>query len=434
MAATRGAYLEHKAQVTGSEGERSLYPARFLKDGAISGSGYFVDTDSDVDKETKIKTLFYLDAFACPTPGTGSKGFIGAVIQGDTNASYHNPNRFSGLTTVHDSQTYEFLNDAGLNTKPGVAIVEGDLEQVWWANLYSIKFTVKSAFYANTKKIGFEYKVGSGDWILGAMSNINQASKSTITYEYRKNDSLGTQGQTLYLRAFAENAEGKMYSQEYSSAMGEKVYQILALKVENINDTTGTPTEIYIDETDFSNIVNLNTSSQSLGIEGFTSDLMTTEIVDGYYKGLDPDNPNRVYTYAGEFTKYDNATSTDSEGLPTGMPRLNKNFITNVVSDTYAIGQVTDPSSYPTVIQVSVGNTFVSANVHITGMESGQGLGTGRNVDIYLRRTNAENPSVNEDVFVKTIYIEPMLQFDDIFFAILSTGATDYDKFTFVEL
>ena len=216
--------------------------------------------------------------------------------------------------------------------------------------------------------------------------------------------------------------------------MGGKVYQLLALKVTNINDTTGTSTEIYMDETDYNNIANLTTSSQSLGIEGFTSDLMTTEIADGYYKGLDPNNPNRVYTYAGEFTKYDNATSTDSEGLPIGMPRLYKSFVTNVVSDTFAIGQVTDASSYPTVVQVTIGQTSVSANVQITGVETGQGLGSGRNADIYLRRTNANTPSVNEDIFVKTIYIEPMLQFDDTFVAVLSSAATDYDKFTFIEL
>lgn len=148
MAATRGAYLEHKAQVTGSEDERSLYPARFLKDGAVAGSGYFVETDSDVDKETKIKTLFYLDAFACPTPGTGSKGFVGAVIQGETNASYHNPGRFSGLTTVHDSQTYEFLNDAGLNTLPFVGVTSS--ENVLPYQVYNglkVSATVKSSFY-----------------------------------------------------------------------------------------------------------------------------------------------------------------------------------------------------------------------------------------------------------------------------------------------
>ena len=86
------------------------------------------------------------------------------------------------------------------------------------------------------------------------------------------------------------------------------------------------------------------------------------------------------------------------------------------------------------VVQVTIGQTSVSANVQITGMETGQGLGSGRNADIYLRRTNANTPSVNEDIFVKTIYIEPMLQFDDTFVAVLSSAATDYDKFTFIEL
>ena len=372
------------------------------------------------------------------------QGFIGYCYSRTSgNGLYHNWDnntspfvaRGSGVRVPTSAQaSAELLNDGGLNRKPDPLIVEGDAAQVWWANLYSIKFNVRSAFYDYTSKIGFEYKVNSGSWTLGAFTNVNQVAKNKTTYEFRKNDSLGTQGQTLYLRAFAENAEDKKYSQEYSSAMGEKVYQLLALKVTNINDTTGTSTEIYMNETDFNNITNLTTSSQSLGIEGFTSDLMTTEIADGYYKGLDPNNPNRVYTYAGEFTKYDNATSTDSEGLPIGMPRLYKSFVTNVVSDTFAIGQVTDSSSYPTVVQVTIGQTSVSANVQITGMETGQGLGSGRNADIYLRRTNANTPSVNEDIFVKTIYIEPMLQFDDTFVAVLSSATIDYDKFTFIEL
>ena len=372
------------------------------------------------------------------------QGFIGYCNSRTSgNGLYHNWDnntspfvaRGSGVRVPTSAQaSAELLNDAGLNRKPDPLIVEGDLAQVWWANLYSIKFTVRSCFYNGTSKIGFEYKINSGNWTLGAFTNVNQVAKAKTTYEFRKNDSQSTATNTIYLRAFGENAEGKMYSQIYSSALGEKVYQLLALKVVNINDTTGTSTEIYMNETDYNNIANITTSSQLLGIDGFTSDLMTTEIADGYYKGLDPSNPNRVYTYAGEFTMYTNATSTDSEGLPIGMPRLYKNFITNVVSGTYGIGQVTDSSSYPTVVQITVGATSISANVHITGMESGQGLGSGRNANIYLRRTNANTPSVNEDIFVKTIYIEPMLQFDDTFVAVLSSAATDYDKFTFIEL
>lgn len=421
-----------------------LFIAKFLQNttppsGDDWGDGYFNSTDTEAEKIAKIKGIFKIDGWIQVAKGTATTpdmGFIGYCNSRTSgNGLYHKTERFSGVRVPTTTQaSAELLNDGGLNIRPNPAIVEGDAAQVWWANLYSIKFNVRSAFYDYTSKIGFEYKVNSGAWTLGAFTNVNQVAKNKTTYEFRKNDSLGTQGQTLYLRAFAENAEGKKYSQEYSSAMGEKVYQLLALKVTNINDTTGTSTEIYMDETDYNNIANLTTSSQSLGIEGFTSDLMTTEITDGYYKGLDPSNPNKVYTYAGEFTMYTNATSTDSEGLPIGMPRLYKSFITNVVSDTFAIGQVTDASGYPTVIQVTTGATSVSANVRINGQESGQGLGSGRNADIYLRRTNANTPSVDEDIFVKTIYIEPMLQFDDTFVAVLSSAATDYDKFTFIEL
>lgn len=429
-----------------------LFIAKFLQNttppsGDDWGDGYFNSTDTEAEKIAKIKDIFKIDGWIQVAKGTATTpdmGFIGYCNSRTSgNGLYHNWDnntspfvaRGSGVRVPTSAQaSAELLNDAGLNRKPDPLIIEGDLAQVWWANLYSIKFTVRSCFYNGTSKIGFEYKINSGNWTLGAFTNVNQVAKSKTTYEFRKNDSQSTATNTIYLRAFGENAEGKMYSQIYSSALGEKVYQLLALKVVNINDTTGTSTEIYMNETDYNNIANITTSSQSLGVEGFASDLMSTEIADGYYKGLDPSNPNRVYTYAGEFTKYDNATSTDSEGLPIGMPRLYKSFITDVVSDTFAIGQVTDASGYPTVVQITAGATSVSANVRINGQESGQGLGSARNVDIYLERTNADNPSLNEDIFIKTISIEPYIQFDDNFTADLSNPATNYDKFKFKEI
>ena len=417
-----------------------LYIAKFLQNttppsGDNWGDGYFNSTDTEAQKIAKIKDIFKIDGWVQVAKGTATTpemGFIGYCnSRSSGNGLYHKTERFSGVRVPTTAQaSAELLNDGSLNTRPNPAIVEGDASQVWWANLYSIKFNVRSAFYDYTSKIGFEYKVNSGAWTLGAFTNVNQVAKNKTTYEFRKNDSLGTQGQTLYLRAFAENAEGKKYSQEYSSAMGEKVYQLLALKVTNINDTTGTSTEIYMNETDFNNIANLNTSSQSLGIEGFTSDLMTTEIADGYYKGLDPNNPNRVYTYAGEFTKYDNATSTDSEGLPIGMPRLYKNFAFALVDDTSATGVITDSSAYLNVIAITVGATTITNNVRITGM----GTGIGRNADIYLRRTNAATPAVNEDIPVGTIYIEPNVQFDTVFSADLGSAAIASDKFSFIEI
>lgn len=395
----------------------------------IWGDGYFNSGDSDALKLAKIKSIFRLDFLF-----RNNEGFIGAVATNGTNINFHSNTRFSRYRLQKDGITYIILNDAGLNRKPDLLIVEGDLAQVWWANLYSIKFTVRSCFYNGTSKIGFEYKINSGNWVVGAFTNVNQGAKDKTTYEFRKNDSQSTATNTIYLRAFAENAEGRMYSQIYSSALGEKVYQLLALKVVNINDTTGTSTEIYMNEIAYNNIANITTSSQSLGIEGFTSDLMTTKIADGYYKGLDPSNPNRVYTYAGGFTKYDNATSTDSEGLPIGMPRLYKSFITNVASDTFAIGQVIDTSGYPTAIRITAGATSISVNVRINGQESGQGLGSQRTANMYLRRTNANNPLLNEDIFIKQISIEPYIQFDDNFTAVFSTPTADYDIFTIIEI
>ena len=420
-----------------------LYVAKFLQNttppsGDNWGDGYFNAADIPPTAadwsaaNAKIKAIFKVDGFLCVPKGTTENGFIGFCYSRTSgNGLYHKTERFSGVRVpTTGNANAELLNDGGLNRKPDPLIIEGDAAQVWWANLYSIKFSVRSAFYDGTSKIGFEYKINSGSWVVGAFTEVNQVAKNKTTYEFRKNDSLSTVTNTLYLRAFAENAEGKMYSQTYSSALGEKVYQLLALKVTNINDTTGTTTAIYMNETDYNNIANITTSSQSLGVEGFTSDLMTTEIADGYYKGLDPANPNRVYTYSGEFTKYDNATSTDSEGMPTGMPRLYINFAGALVGDVSFTGRITDAPSYPTAIAISVGATAIGGNATITG----QGTGTPRNADIYLRRTNADNPSLNEDIYVATEYIEPNAVLYVNYTAVLSSAAAAYDKFSFIEI
>lgn len=459
MAAPTTSYKSEKLPVIkgnssgGIATQNDIYIAKFLQNttppsGDDWGDGYFNSTDTEAQKLAKIKNIFKIDGLCLVAKGAADgsaaeTGFVGYCNSRNSgNGLYHKTERFSGLKIPIGASgggaasTGELLNDAGLNTKPYCRIVQGDANQVWWANLYSVKMNLRSAYYFATTKHGFEYKINSGDWKTGLIHTTTTGVKTADTFEFRKNDSLANQGDTIYLRAIAFNDEGwRTDDVIYSHALADEVVQVLALKVTNINDTTGTSTEIYMTKADFDLIASLTTSSQSLGIEGFTSDLMNTEIANGYYKYLDAGNPNRVFTYSGEFTKYDNATTTDAEGLPTGMPRLYKNFITLSTDYTFATGVITDASIYPTVIQISPTTTTIGANVRITGVETGEGLGSPRTADIYLRRVNSTNPSLNEDVFVKTINIEPFLQYDDYFSATLTKGgATDNDKFTFIEL
>lgn len=421
-----------------------LYIAKFLQNttaqsGDTWGDGYFNAADIPPTAadwsaaNAKIKSIFKVDGFLCVPKGTTENGFIGFCYSRTSgNGLYHKTERFSGVrvpTTAHADA--ELLNDGGLNRKPVSDVVQDHANQVWWANMYSVRILARSAFYANTTRVGYDFKINSGAWTRGLTQLISLAPKTFGTYEVRQQDFGASQGDTIYLRAFATNEEGERISETiYSHALGDKISHLLALKVTNINDTTGTSTEIFMTQPDEALIADLNTSSQSLGIEGFTSDLMNTEIADGYYKGLDPANPNRVFTYAGEFTKYDIATGQDSEGLPTGMPRLYKNFAFALVEDTAATGFITDGSEYLNVIAIGTGVNGIGANVRITGM----GTGVGRYAEIYLRRTNAVTPSVNEDVPVGSIYIEPNVQFDTSFYASLSNVTIPYDKFSFIEI
>ena len=421
-----------------------LYIAKFLQNttppsGDNWGDGYFNAADIPPTAadwsaaNAKIKSIFKVDGFLCVPKGTTENGFIGFCYSRTSgNGLYHKTERFSGVrvpTTVNASA--ELLNDGGLNRKPVSDVVQDHANQVWWANMYSVRILARSAFYASTTRVGYDFKINSGAWTRGLTQIISLAPKTFGTYEVRLQDFGASQGDTIYLRAFATNEEGERISETiYSHALGDKISHLLALKVTNINDTTGTSTEIFMTQPDEALIADLNTSSQSLGIEGFTSDLMTTEIADGYYKGLDPANPNRVFTYSGEFTKYDVATGQDSEGLPTGMPRLYKNFAFALVDDTAATGFITDGSEYLNVIAIGTGVNGIGANVRITGM----GTGVGRYAEIYLRRTNAVTPSVNEDVSVGSIYIEPNVQFDTSFYASLSNVTIPYDKFSFIEI
>lgn len=443
------AYKTRRRKAGTPDVDVDLYIAKFLQNttaqtGDNWGDGYFNSTDTEAQKIAKIKDIFKIDGWIQVAKGTATTpemGFIGFChSRTSANGLYHNWDnntspfvaRGSGVrvpTTVNANA--ELLNDAGLNRKPVSDVVQDHANQVWWANMYSVRILARSAFYASTTRVGYDFKINSGAWTRGLTKIISLAPKTFGTYEVRQQDFGASQGDTIYLRAFATNEEGERISETiYSHALGDKISHLLALKVTNINDTTGTSTEIFMTQPDEALIADLNTSSQSLGIEGFTSDLMTTEIADGYYKGLDPANPNRVFTYSGEFTKYDIATGQDSEGLPTGMPRLYKNFAFALVEDTAATGFITDGSEYLNVIAIGTGVNGIGANVRITGM----GTGVGRYAEIYLRRTNAVTPSVNEDVSVGSIYIEPNVQFDTSFYASLSNVTIPYDKFSFIEI
>ena len=125
-------------------------------------SGYFNQTDSDATKKANILALFYLDEIQPIKTFDGTNyriGFIGLVLQGGTNEQFHKSTRFSGCFDVNGANWYQYMNDAGLNTK-------GNIIPAAWPNTFSdllaggikISSTVVSAFYTAKNRWGVRMK------------------------------------------------------------------------------------------------------------------------------------------------------------------------------------------------------------------------------------------------------------------------------------
>lgn len=373
------------------------------------------------------KELFYLDILVrLKDIATNEYFFVGCVTTGGENASYHKSTRI-GATKASGDNT---LLDAGLNTFAHSRVIIDHIDQVWWANMFSVRVEVRSAYYDSTSKVGFEYKIGSGSWTLGGEADISLAANDSMYQEWRKQDFGAVQSDTLYLRAYAINPEGTRIDTYYPShALAEKVFHLLGLKVDSLSATTGVSTEFYMKEPAMDLIPDLNTSEQYIGAEAFDDEKLTSALSSGMYRGISGYDPDWVYyVSAGEFTHY--AIAIDQEGVPISLARMYKNIAFALIDDTSASAAFTDSSPYSTFIPLSNGGYQVGGNIYVQG----QGTGYGRNAEIYCRRTNSRNPSLNEDVYADTLYIEPGVNFNASIGAVFSSAITDYDKFTFLEI
>lgn len=388
------------------------------------GDGYFNTSDSDALKLAKIKSIFRLDYLL-----RTNEGFIGGVLIGGPNATYHNSNRWSRKRLSNSNQVYAVLNDGGLNTFAHSHVIASHIDQVWWANMFSVRVFVKSAYYQVTTKVGFEYKIEGGSWKFGGEIDVNLAAGKSTFQEWRKQDFGFLQSDTLYLRAYATNAEGtRVDTTEISHVLAEKVYNLIGLKVASLGDTSGISTGFYIKESALALLEELNTNEQYIGVNAFDDEKLSNALASGMYRGISGKNPDFVYfVSAGEFTHY--AIAIDEDGIPVSRARMYKIIGFAIIGDTSASASFTEGTPYSSAIVLSNGGYQVGGNVYVQG----QGNGVGRNANIYCRRTNSRNAALNEDVYAGTIFLEPGVNFNTTISAVFSSPITDYDKFAFLE-
>ena len=222
-----------------------------LKLAALPAAEYVNTSLSHHEQMEEFKALFYLDFVeAYPTQGQTEDaadrewGLIGGVlirtvdpngveISGESdNARHHNlsttvntaekPSRRSREarhTKLTDGNVKEFvlLNDAGLNTMPGVEVVF----DLYYANYIRVNITVRSAYYAPTTALSvLEALVGD---ISPLFNTIASKQTGTFVATAKDIDSLGyTNGEESTVTASVTNEEGT-YSKPVTKKLQKKI-------------------------------------------------------------------------------------------------------------------------------------------------------------------------------------------------------------------
>lgn len=172
--------------------------------------------------EAVLKQRFYLDVLLAvdeyDASGNRIAGFIGGCVVGSQNHGMHNSNRIFTLKgTQGVNGQIDFFNDAGLNTLGKITNPLGTNEMPDIVNdeigTLEVEARFRSAWWVNTSKQGFEWKVPG---FANSTNNLGtQAMATDIVHQYlmSENDQwYHKAGDLLEIRAYVENAEGTFYS------------------------------------------------------------------------------------------------------------------------------------------------------------------------------------------------------------------------------
>ena len=228
------------------------------------------------------KSKFYLDFVQkCVDNSSSEIYFIGIVDTTGANAPYHATARLGGIV----SGTKKYLKDAGLNTKApsDIATTTGYPK---WLNWIEVPISVIPAYYVPNTYFGYQYKVGAGSWSADVEVGYN-TSGSTFTAASGRIDlsSVALQGNTIYFKAYAENAEGKLYSTEVSITASEEISLLGAnyISASDPQGALGSGVTIYSPASQAEDLGGVTTTDASTGIYLYTTAYANTYVADGYW-------------------------------------------------------------------------------------------------------------------------------------------------------
>ena len=228
------------------------------------------------------KSKFYLDLVEkCVDNATSDVYFIGIVDTSGANAPYHASSRLGGIY----NGTKRFLKDAGLNTRvpSNIATTTGYPK---WLNWIEFPISVVPAYYVPNTYFGYQYKVGAGSWSADIQVGYNTSGANFTEVSGRVDlSSVASQGNTIYLKSYSENAEGKLYSAETSITALEEISLLGAnyISASDPQGALGSGVTIYSPSSQAANLSSVTTSDSSTGIYLYTSAYATTYVTNGYW-------------------------------------------------------------------------------------------------------------------------------------------------------
>ena len=298
MAAPSSAYQTEKANFDTTTTERDVYWAKLLQNttppiGENWGDGYFNSTDNDATKKSKILSIFRLDGILRGKT-TLIEGFIGYVRTAPTvsdNAKHHANNRLSGVNITDEAtgQTYQLLNDAGLNTSGHAALTDN---LVKYANLILQDVFFRSAFYLDSSKFGLKYKINNGSWITADTKDLNGAVQDTLAKKLVYSEPLlltpsvtsANQGDTIYIKPYIENNELNYEGDTISMVLDDQIAQVQTYKQSTACNPSGQQAvNFWMLKAHYNNLNSVTESDAYTGIMGHTTIYRDTVISAGYY-------------------------------------------------------------------------------------------------------------------------------------------------------
>jgi hypothetical protein len=226
-----------------------------------------------------------------------------------------------------------------------------------WENWINIPVTITPAYYIASTTYGYSYKINNGSWSDVSVATFSTGSTLTTKIVQVDLSSSLSEGDTLYLRAYAVNDEGTMYSSETSFTVLEAISVVAGNFIHETDPqaSLGSAVNIYMTEDDEGDIASVTTTDTSTGIYTYASEYFNSGnyMDNGYYLLSGYSNKSYLIT-SGEIRKYVVRTSYASE---MNLYVLNK--AADGLPEYYIIANAID-GTFPNTVNISTSTAFFS--------------------------------------------------------------------------